>query len=216
MKALLNTITCGDARELSRSIPDESIDLIFTDPPYLQKYMSLYDWLAEEAARVLKPGGFCLAYCGDFHKYEAMVAMGNHLDYYWDFVAFGTGFGPMIWAKKIIARHKSILAFSKGKGLPRMNTLSIWVGGGQDKRFHTWGQDESTARYYIDCFTSLGDIVWEPFCGGGTTPAVCRQLKRDFIAFEIDPDSADIARKRIETTQPLLMPEIPRQLELVS
>ncbi len=32
----LDRLTVGDSRELARVIPDESIDLIFTDPPYLK------------------------------------------------------------------------------------------------------------------------------------------------------------------------------------
>jgi predicted methyltransferase len=39
-------------------ISDESSDLIFTDPPYLREHLHLYDWLAREASRMLKPGGF--------------------------------------------------------------------------------------------------------------------------------------------------------------
>src|SRR5205814_2191015 len=58
MNHLLNTITTGDAQLLSTHIPDNSIDLIFTDPPYDRDSLSLYEWLAEFAARALKPGGF--------------------------------------------------------------------------------------------------------------------------------------------------------------
>ena len=58
----LDTIVTGDARELAQALPDESIDLIFTDPVYWQ--IDDYAWLAELAARVLKPGGNVLAYAG--------------------------------------------------------------------------------------------------------------------------------------------------------
>lgn len=205
--SFLNQIVTGDARELAKDIPDNSIDLIFTDPPYIKKYMHLYGWLAEEASRVLKPGGFCLAYAGVYYKLQVMEYLSQHLDYFWDFVSVGAGAAPIMWQRKIISRHKSILAFSKGPGLPRTNVLSMWVGSGEDKRFHTWGQDESTARYYIDCFSRPGQIIWDPFCGGGTTPYVCKVLDRNFIAYEIDPDQAEIANRRLETVQPLLMRE---------
>src|SRR6266480_3197345 len=113
MSSYLNTITLGNCRELSKKIPDESIDLVFCDPPYLRENIedNIYGWLAEEANRVLKPGGFCLAYVGDIWKYHAMLQMGQHLTYHWDFVSLGTGYGLMIWSCHVIARHKSILAF---------------------------------------------------------------------------------------------------------
>ncbi len=210
----MNKIIQGDARLLSSSIPDNSIDLIFTDPPYPGQYLPLYEWLGKEAARVLKPGGFLLAYAGVYHKAQVMRSLSLELDYFWDFVSANLGNAPIMWQRKIISRHKSILAFVKGKGLPRCNVVSLWSGSGEDKRFHVWGQDESTARYYIDCFSILGDMIWDPFCGGGTTLVACKVLNRNFIAYEIDPITADIARKRLEMVQPLLMPELPIQEQL--
>ena len=213
---LLNKITTGDARDLSSSIPDNSIDLIFTDPPYIQKYMHLYGWLAEEGARVLKPGGYLLCYVGTYWKYNVIQDLGKHLDFFWDFIALNRGNRPIMWQRHILAGYKSILAFTKGRPEPpRGNILDVWVGGGEDKRYHTWGQDESTARYYIQWLArDPNAIIWEPFAGGGTTAIVCKQIGRNFIAFEIDPDTADIARKRLETVQPLLMPEEMTQLAL--
>ena len=52
----------GDTKRIP--LPDESIDLIFTDPPYAKKSLYLYEWLANESMRLLKPGGFVLAMCG--------------------------------------------------------------------------------------------------------------------------------------------------------
>ena len=211
---MLNTITTGDARVLSQQIPDESIDLIFTDPPYLEKYLPLYDWLGSEARRMLKPGGFLLTYAGTYHKPQVMGFLGSHLSYYWDFVSMHPGENSIVWQRKIIARCKFILAYVKGDGRPWLNVLGAWIGGGADKRYHVWGQDESTARYYIDCFSKPGTMVLDPFLGGGTTAAICKQLGRNFIGFEIDPATADIARKRLETVQPLLMPQEAEQLTL--
>lgn len=214
--SLLNTITTGDARELAKLIPDESIDLIFTDPPYVKEHMHLYGWLAEEGARVLKPGGFLLCYVGTYWKYETLQQIGKHLDFFWDFIAVNRGNRPVMWVRHVLAGYKSILAFTKGKpDMPRGNILDVWVGSGEDKRFHTWGQDESTARYYIQWLVrDPNAVIWEPFAGGGTTPAVCRQIGCNFIAFEIDPATAGIARKRLQTVQPLLMPEEMEQMTL--
>jgi tRNA G10 N-methylase Trm11 len=201
--ALLNQITCGDSRVLSARIPDESVDLVFCDPPYLRANIEdgIYEWLAEESLRVLKPGGYCLAYVGTMWKQIVMQQMSKHLAYHWDFISFTTGYGTMIWSHHVIARHKSILAYVKGSGKPRMNTLSVWTGGGKDKRYHRWGQDGSTGAYYIQCFASPNALVYDPFCGGGTVPSICKQIGRDFIAFEIDEDIASIARQRLAETQ---------------
>ena len=47
----------GDFRQLLKTIPNESIDLIFTDPPYAAEYVPLYSDLAVIAHNVLKEGG---------------------------------------------------------------------------------------------------------------------------------------------------------------
>lgn len=208
----LNQIITGDARELSKGIPDNSIDLIFTDPPYDRASLPLYGWLAEEAARVLKPGGFLLTYNGLLWKNVIMEYIKPHLEYFYDFVSWEPGHMSMAHNWKIAGMHKSILAYSKGKGLPRKYTFSLWKSTLEDKRYHAWGQNESTAAYYIGCFSKPGDTVFEPFTGGGTTPAVCRQLERNFIAFEIDEQATAIARKRLETVQPLLFAHEAEQL----
>ena len=61
----LNEIYTGDMLELSKSIPDNSIDLIFTDPPYPYEFIQTYSWLSEVAARVLKNNSLCFAYAGN-------------------------------------------------------------------------------------------------------------------------------------------------------
>lgn len=208
MNHLLNMITTGDARVLAEQIPDESIDLIFCDPPYVKEQMHLYGWLSEVASRVLKPDGFCMAYVGTYWKFEAMQLLSSRLVYYWDCIAIHNRNKPIMWATWDRASYKSIVVFARHKShIPRKQYFDAWSGGIEDKRYHHWGQDESTARYYIDCFSSPGDLVFDPFCGGGTVPAVCKQLGRDFISFEIEPATADIARKRIQTVQPLLVTE---------
>ena len=76
----LNYILTGDARDLCKDIPDASIDLIFTDPPYIKEHMHLYQWLSGEASRVLKPDGFLMTYVGTYWKFEAMQMLASHLE----------------------------------------------------------------------------------------------------------------------------------------
>ena len=63
----LNTIIQGDCLEVMKTLPDNYIDAVVTDPPYGLSFMGKkwdYDvpgvevW--KECLRVLKPGGICL------------------------------------------------------------------------------------------------------------------------------------------------------------
>lgn len=205
-------IYTGDARELAKAIPDGSIDLIFTDPPYPREFLPLYGWLAETAAQVLKPDGFMLTYCGNSYKDEIFAMTMPHLSYFWDYQTID-GAATWVFPRKTIAKSKSILAWRKqgSKALPNNGVLGVWVGTGSDKRWHKWGQDESSARYFIDCFLPADGVVLEPFAGGGTVPAVCKALGWKCIAFEVDPTAAASARERLTMTQRQLFVPQPEQ-----
>lgn len=46
-----------------------------------------------------------------------------------------------------------------------------------------------------------GDLILDPFAGVGTTFVVCKELKRNFIGFEINPHYVEICNKRIKEIQ---------------
>ena len=209
-----NAIVTGDARELVKRIPDESVDLIFTDPPYKKEFIGLYAWLAQVANRILKPDGFLFAYAGPYHKQQVMEYLGGRLEYYYGFILNHKGNTTILWPRKIISGYKSILCYRKmgSKSLPRTNVLGLVNGVGGDKRFHKWGQSEYTAHYYIECFSEIGDIVFDPMAGAGTFPFVCKKIRRRFIGFDLDEKAAKLARDRVSETLPMIYPQ---QLELI-
>jgi DNA modification methylase len=200
MTSCLN-IYNGDALKLAKQhIPDCSVDLIFTDPPYPKEYHYLYQWLAREAKRVLKPNGFLFTYAGPYWKHKVMMTLGRHLDYYYDFILMHNGNTSILWPRRIISGYKSFLCYTQkgSKPLPVTNVLGKFDGCGGDKNFHNWGQEANSARYYIDVFSRPGDMVVDYFVGGGTTPVVCKALERNFIGFEINKTSYDTAMARLE------------------
>lgn len=196
-----NKIITGDSRELACDIPDNSIDIIFTDPPYPVAFLPLYGWLAEEAARVLKPGGFLCAMAGGYKLDQVFALMsGKGLDWYFKVEVFNPHEAPPIWPRRIITRTKPVLLWTKGPSVIQIwNMTDVYQGQSKDKRYHRWGQDVGSAHYVINYI--LGPdakaLLWEPFTGGGATLEACKQLGIDFIASEIEPDVAQDARDRL-------------------
>jgi len=93
------------------------------------------------------------------------------------------------------------LWFTKGARMPN-GYVKDRIDSEPDKRFHEWGQGVVDAAYYIEHLSIPGGTILDPFCGGGTTCAAAMQAGRRYIAYEIDADTAVMARKRIkETTQ---------------
>ena len=200
------TIYHGDALDIAGDvIAPESADLIFTDPPYPQEFHYLYQWLAKEAVRVLKPTGFLIAYAGPYWKDVVMGYFNEQLQYFYDFILIHKGNTSILWPRKIISGYKSILCYhlKEKKPMPQTNVLGQWDGTGGDKRFHRWGQDEVTARYYVDVFSKEDDLVVDYFLGGGTTAIVCKRLHRRFLGFEKEEALCSLVRDRLIGIHPL-------------
>jgi DNA modification methylase len=178
-------------------LPDDSIDMIFSDPPYVKDFIHTYAWLAAEAARVLKPGRFVAVMCGGNYLNQIMRWFDDTgLDYYWlyQFKLNGNRTG-IVWKYgntqvPITIRAKNVIVYSKGKGLPRTATIDLYDSAARaDKHWHYWGQSVDSHRYYIDCFSAEGDLVLDPMCGGGTTAAACELLNRRCIVGDLDPEA---------------------------
>lgn len=120
--APVDGLVCGDAIEGLRSLPDESVDLVVTDPPYnmgkaaWDSYGSGYEfarwceaWL-DECGRILKPHGAIYI----FGINRMLSHLQRHLDSHfvyrnwiiWDTVQ---GAGGGLW----VNRHEAILYYSK-------------------------------------------------------------------------------------------------------
>ncbi|MEM7071520.1 MAG: DNA methyltransferase, partial [Pseudomonadota bacterium] len=85
-------------------------------------------------------------------------------------------------------------------------TLPICSGGERLKdengqKSHPTQKPESLLYRVLTASTNRDDVVLDPFCGTGTTPAVARKLGRRFVAFEREARYAKIARARILKTQ---------------
>jgi adenine-specific DNA-methyltransferase len=101
---------------------------------------------------------------------------------------------------------------SKKNGKLRTNTLGknpsdVWqiakvttgTNRSSDERTNHPAQfPEDLVSRMVLVFTNENDIILEPFLGSGTTAVIAMKNKRYCIAFEINTDYCEIAKKRIE------------------
>lgn len=189
----------GDFREIGSRIPDASVDLIFTDPPYDRKAIELFDGLGEFAARVLRPGGSLIAYIGQIQLPDAVADLSKHLRYWWTCSCYHSG--PTLLRMNeygIVNGWKPMLWFVKETRGDKTTFVNDVATGTREKSHHEWQQSEAEARYFIDLLTDPDDFVVDPFCGGGTTPIACIALGRKWAAFEIDETHHARASARIK------------------
>jgi DNA modification methylase len=202
-------IYTGDAKELAPAIPDGSVDLIFTDPVY--QNIDDYCWLAETAARVLKPGKSCMALAGNMEKPELYRVMGEHLTYFWEGAILYRGDNFFMNSLHVQVSWKPVLWFMKGDRREAAWCKDALVDTGKEKRYHRWQQSPTPAVWYVRQLTGEGDVVLDPFCGWGTYPAACKMLGRRWLGFEIVSERAQEARDRITSMNavqwPLFVPQ---------
>ena len=188
----------GDFREIGDKIPDASVDLIFTDPPYDRKAIELYDGLGEFAARVLRPGGSLIAYVGHIQLPDVLTDLSRHLRYWWTCGCFHSEAKARMTEYGIVAGWKPIVWFVKETRGDKQTFITDVVTGAREKSHHDWQQAVSEARYFIDLLTQPDGFVVDPFCGGGTTPVACIQSERKWASFEIDEANFANASSRIK------------------
>lgn len=209
----VNVVHLGDARKKGRCIASNSVDMIFTDPPYPLKFLHLYRWLGRFALRVLKPGGWLFAYGGA----QTLLQMGNLLnrpgmEYFWTEVLTHVGAYPRIWYKKLMSGYKPVFVFTKGPfDKSALKWRSTITKNERDKTFHHWGQGAAYPAKIIDMLTPPGGLVVDPFCGGGTTLAAAKGLGRQYVGIDIDPAAVKITLERlavVEERQTTYMPDV--------
>ena len=73
---------------------------------------------------------------------------------------------------------------------------------------HPTQKPEALLHRVLLASTNPGDLVLDPFFGTGTTGAVAKHLRREWIGIERDPAYAQVARERIEDVVGRPSPEI--------
>lgn len=190
----------GDSFELAEMIPDESCQLIFCDPPYDRKSAYLYVKTAELAARILVDGGSLMTYSGQINLPELLELVGEveGLRYFWTIACRHSGSANFMREYGIRVEWKPVVWFVKGKFRNhRERIVRDMISGGMEKDEHEWQQAQGEAAYAIDAMTSIGDLVVDPFCGGGTTAVAAKSLDRRWWTADIDAAAVKRARDRI-------------------
>jgi site-specific DNA-methyltransferase (adenine-specific) len=189
----------GDFRDRLNELPDGSVDLICTDPPYPREFLHLWEDLAKHAARVLKPQGVLVAMSGKIQLPQAMALLGAHLQYGWIYCQPTPGAVSRILARQTLQAWKPWLAYSNGQ----------WPSGSVDwhedmlepshrsKSVFRWEQDGDPAEYLIEVLSPPGGTVLDPFAGSGAFMASAIARGRIALGVEADLDRFAAAAERL-------------------
>jgi ParB/RepB/Spo0J family partition protein len=191
----------GDFREVLKGY-DGEIDHFFTDPPYDEDALELWDALGKVASEHLPDGGFLIAYSGKAHLPDVHDVLSNHLSYYWQGIVTHQGPGAKIFSRKLRTGYKPILIYQKGDLTAQEEFVSDVISGtGREKDDHEWQQAEGEAAELLERFTALNDTVCDPMCGSGTIGVACSRLRRRAVLIERDEDTLHTAREKVRNNE---------------
>ncbi len=197
----------GDCLDVLRSMKAGSVDAIVTDPPYPKAFDHVWDIMRDELPRVMKDGSFLVTFCGHYQLARVLDAMRKGgLEFFWPAIATNAQ-QPIMHGFKAKCCHKPCLIFRKGKARPRRVFVDNFAMRLQTKSWitaqaaHKWGQADALFFEPIEAFSSPGEIVLDPFLGGGSVGVACMKTGRNFIGIEIDPAYFAIAQQRIQAAQ---------------
>ncbi len=178
----------GDFREGLAQLPDGSVQLILTDPPYAEDALPLYEELARHAARVLEEGGSLICYVGQHLLPRAAHVMGQHLRYWWTLAVLHSSATQTIYGKNVWVRWKPALWFVRG-GRGTNDIVSDLIDGtAPDKHAHPWAQGVDEVRPLIRALTTPGGLVVDPMAGSGAFLWATYLEGRRALGFEVDEE----------------------------
>ena len=201
----------GDCTAVLATLPESSVDLVVTDPPYVCRYRDRAGrvianddnpaWIApafRETFRVMKPDSLCVSFYGWQHVEAFMRA--------WKEAGLAP-VGHLVWPKEyasrtgyLAARHEQAFLLAKGnppKPSTPLSDVQPWTYSGN--RLHPTQKAVSILEPLIVAFSQPGDTVLDPFAGSGTTGVASARLQRRFIGIELDPGHHRAAEQRVTT-----------------
>jgi site-specific DNA-methyltransferase (adenine-specific) len=215
-KECINEVVCGDCSEGMRLIPDNSIDLIISDPPYGMNFQSGYRkerhniitndnnlaWLngyLQEVKRISKEDAHAYIFCS-MHNVDIFVTkVKKYLDYkniiIWE--KNNTGMGDLFG--DYAPKYEMIIFCSNGKKkLNGRRDPNIFKWAKTGNNLHPTEKPTELINWLIEKSTQHGDIVCDSFMGSWTTARACKDLGRNFIGFELEEKYCRIGEKRLE------------------
>jgi site-specific DNA-methyltransferase (adenine-specific) len=201
-----------------KQIPDGSVDLVLTDPPYGIKYRSnmraksqKFSKIANddnetrfliypEVYRALKNNSVAVVfaswknYADDYIELKRLFNIKNAIIWY----KRGGGIGDL--KHTLLTDYEVAIVCHKGKCQIRgKRDGSVWDFSkvNPNKMVHPTQKPEQLLKKIIEKYSDEGDTVLDCFMGSGSTGVACINTGRNFIGIELDEHYYEVAERRI-------------------
>ena len=229
---IINKVHCADCLDFMRKLPGKSVDIVITDPPYginenprtartrgfhaLSGQYADWDWDKQ------KLDSLYLFELIRVSKRQIIFGGQNYSD------NLPPNYGWIVWDKDNGKTDFSDCELAYTSFLSSIRKFKWrWQGMLQENmankeiRQHPTQKPLPLMLWIIQNFTEPDDTIFDPFLGSGTTAVAAKQLGRNFIGVEVNPEYCKIAEERLKQevlpfTKPQSEPEPARDLFEVS
>lgn len=220
-------IECGDCIKLLKNIPDKSIDLIVTDPPYdihagkgggcfgnRQSYSDIEFisngfsiGILNELCRVMKKINIYI-FCSQKQIIPLLTYFVINKKCNWNLLCWHKSNPVPACANKYLTDTEYILFFRergvkvRGEFKTKFTYYVTPLNQKDKKQFgHPTIKPLEIIQNLIINSSNENDVVLDPFLGSGTTAVACVNTNRHYIGFEINESYFDISCKRLESAE---------------
>jgi DNA modification methylase len=194
-----------------RQMPDNCVDLVLTDPPYgifggaksiggsnladVKEYPPI-EWDSEpfditqfQACQWISKNQIVFGFnhfCDVFPPTPSVIVWdkdngdNNFADCELAWTSFETAVRKVKW---------------KWQGMLQENM------GNKDERYHPTQKPLGVMMWILERYSNPNDLIFDPFCGSGTTCVAAKRLGRRYIGIDISEEYCEIARKRLEAEE---------------
>ena len=209
-----DTILNGNCFDLFHAMDDNSVDYVFTSPPYNRKRNDKYALYNDTLTDYY---GFLLNAIEQSRRVARKAVIFNlQINYYNSadvYKIIGT-YHPLIrnmfiWEKSnplpasgfnITNAYEIFLVIGdkplKSNKTYTKNVIHTSVNSKMPKN-HRAVMHPDVATFFIENFTKAEETILDPFMGIGTTADTCRRLNRHYIGFELVKEYCDMANERL-------------------
>ena len=214
MEIIKNGIMLGDCMDLLKELPDKSIDLCLSDPPYgINHSIKAGKQSGQQYGKAMaKKSNYKVSdwdksipnkeYFDEIKRVSKNIILwgGNYFSSYLE-----NSSGWIFWDKNNGANNFSDgeLAYTSFKvGLRKIKIT--WHGMLQEnmkekeKRFHECQKPVALYRWILQKYAKPGQLILDTHSGSGSLACACHLEKFDFIAIEKDPHYHALSVKRLE------------------
>lgn len=211
----LNKIHHGNCIDYLPRLNANSVDHVFTSPPYNRKrndkyelyddviadYFGFLSFIVEESRRIARGYVFLNIMPSYYNKADVYALIGRYSDDIQQIIIWEKTNPLPRGGSAITNAYEMILVFGdsslKSNSTYTKNIIRTPVNSKMPKN-HKAVMHPDVADWFIEKFTQENEIILDPFMGTGTTALSCVKYNRNFIGIELVQEYVEYATKRIE------------------